>query len=107
MNLHNNFKSNGFAIAENIFQPEIIQTWIEEFDKIVIQLKESGEDLNARWGSHLTKDIEPNNSEVIHTHNVQSFSALMLSMVQNKGLLDLVESLIGPDIILHLSLIHI
>ena len=101
MILHNNFKSNGFAIAENIFQPEIIQTWIEEFDKIVIQLKESGEDLNARWGSHLTKDIEPNNSEVIHTHNVQSFSALMLSMVQNKELLDLVESLIGPDIILH------
>ena len=38
---------------------------------------------------------------VLHTHNVQSYSQKMLNMVQNKNLLDVVESLIGPDIILH------
>ena len=38
---------------------------------------------------------------VLHTHNIQSCSQKMLNMVQSKHLLGVVESLIGPDIILH------
>ena len=61
----------------------------------------SNENINARWGSELTRTIEDPKSMVLHTHNVQSYSQMMLNMVQNKHLLDVVESLIGPDIILH------
>ena len=97
----NQFKENGFLIKKNIFSKTKLLIYSKEFDRIVKQLKRSGENLNARWGSPITKKIEPKNSKVIHTHNVQSFSSTMLSMIQNKNLLDIIELLIGSDIILH------
>jgi len=95
------FKKKGFGLEKNVFTPDTVQALSSEFDRIVSQLQESGEYINARWGSELTKDIEQSDTQVIHTHNVQSFSAEMMAMIQNKKLLDAVEELIGPDIILH------
>ena len=101
MSFVSNFSDKGYNLEKNVFSAETTTELEIEFDNIVSQLIESGESINARWGSDLTKDIEATDSEVIHTHNVQSFSAIMLSMVQEKKLLDLIELLIGPDIILH------
>jgi len=95
------FKKKSFCLEKNVFTPDTVQALSSEFDRIVSQLQESGEYINARWGSELTKDIEQSDTQVIHTHNVQSFSAEMMAMIQNKKLLDAVEELIGPDIILH------
>ena len=86
-----------------MFSINKLSVYLKEFDRIIIQLQNSGENINAHWRSPLTKELEPNNSKVIHTHNVQSFSSTMLSMIQNKNLLNIVEFLIGPDIILHHS----
>ena len=95
------FKENGFYAQSSLFTKEALQKYSLEFDRIVAQLQESGEAINARWGSELTKDIEQSESQVIHTHNVQSYSAQMMAMIQNEQFLDAVEELIGPDIILH------
>ena len=95
------FKENGFYAQSSLFTKETLQKYSLEFDRIVAQLQESGEAINARWGSELTKDIEQSESQVIHTHNVQSYSAEMMAMIQNEQFLDAVEELIGPDIILH------
>ena len=38
---------------------------------------------------------------VIHTHNVQNYSSVMLQMIQHKIFLDEVEKIIGSDIVLH------
>ena len=95
------FKEKGFCLEKNVFTPDAVQILSSEFDRIVSQLQRSGEYITARWGSELTKDIEQSDTQVIHTHNVQSFSAEMMAMIQNKKLLDAVEELIGPDIILH------
>ena len=97
------FKEKGFCVKNSVFTPEVLHTLSSEFDRIVSQLQESGENINARWGSELTKDIEQSETQVIHTHNVQSYSAEMMTMIQRKILLDNVEKLIGPDIILHHS----
>jgi len=97
------FKEKGFCVKNSVFTPEALHTLSSEFDRIVSQLQESGENINARWGSELTKDIEQSETQVIHTHNVQSYSAEMMAMIQSKILLDNVEKLIGPDIILHHS----
>ena len=96
-------KEKGFFVKHSVFTPEILHTLSCEFDRIVSQLQESGENINARCGSELTKDIEQSETQVIHTHNVQSYSAEMMAMIQSKILLDNVEKLIGPDIILHHS----
>ena len=95
------FNDQGYYLKEGLFQKKEIKMFEKEFDKIILQLRKSGENINARWGSSLTKSIEPENSEVIHTHNVQSYSSIMLNMIQNSELLNLVESLIGQDIVLH------
>ena len=95
------FKEKGFCVKNSVFTADALYALSSEFERIVSQLQESGEYINARWGSELTKDIEQSDTQVIHTHNVQSFSAEMMAMIQNKKLLDAVEELIGPDIILH------
>ena len=88
-------------MKKSVFSKDEIATFETEFDRIVAQLQFSGEHINAHWGSELTQQIENSDSEVIHTHNVQSYSSIMLEMVQQKKLMNLSESLIGPDIILH------
>ena len=93
------FKEKGFCLEKNVFTPDAVQTLSSEFDRIVSQLQRSGEYINARWGSELTKDIEQSDTQVIHTHNVQSYSAEMMNMIQGERLLDAAEKLIGQDII--------
>jgi len=95
------FNTKGFALQKSVFSKNEIATYETEFDRIVAQLQFSGEHINARWGSELTQQVDNSDSEVTHTHNVQSYSSIMLEMVQHKKLLNLSESLIGPDIILH------
>jgi len=97
------FKEKGFCLEKNVFTPDTVQALSSEFDRIVSQLKNSGENINARWGSELTKEIEQPDTQVIHTHNVQSFSAKMMNMIMDNNLLDATEKLIGSDIILHHS----
>ena len=97
------FKEKGFCLEKNVFAPDAVQILSSEFDRIVSQLQRSGEYINARWGSELTKDIEQSDTQVIHTHNVQSYSAEMMNMIQDERLLDTLEKLIGQDIILHHS----
>ena len=89
------FNDQGYYLKEGLFQKKEIKMFEKEFDKIILQLRKSGENINARWGSRLTKSIEPENSEVIHTHNVQSYSSIMLKMIQNSmiaAILHLTES---------------
>ena len=95
------FEEEGYYLSKKLFSKSKISTLEKEFDKIVSQLKQSGENINARWGGDLVKSLDSKNSKVIHTHNVQSFSSIMLNMVQSKKLLEIAKSFIGPDIILH------
>jgi phytanoyl-CoA hydroxylase len=97
------FKKYGFLLKKGLYTKSDTLLYEAEFDKIIKQLKRSGENINARWGSDLTKNLENKNTSVLHTHNVQSFSSKMMEMIQNSGFLDCVEKIIGSNIILHHS----
>ena len=75
------FEKNGFFIKKGLFSQKDIKLYIREFDKIVNQLKDSKENINAHWGSTLTSNIEQHDSMVIHTHNVQNYSSTLLQMI--------------------------
>ena len=90
-----NFEKNGFIIKKGLFSLKDIKLYDREFNKIVNQLKDSKENINARWGSALTSNIEHQDSMVIHTHNVQNYSSVMLQMILHKIFLDEVEKIIG------------
>ena len=49
----------------------------------------------------MTADLEPVDSVVFHTHNVQTYSSVWLNAVQQKKFLDVAGAILGPDIILH------
>ena len=70
MNFVSNFNSKGYTHIEQVFKPDFISELRIEFDRIVDQLKASDENINARWGSKLTQNIEDDESVVNHTHNV-------------------------------------
>jgi len=98
---YSKFDKSGFYIARRVFNKDKCFILEKEFDKIIDQIKKSGENINAQWSSKLTRETNPTGSSVLHTHNVQSFSHEMLKMVQDKRLLDITESLIGSNIVLH------
>ncbi|MCC7264827.1 MAG: phytanoyl-CoA dioxygenase family protein [Candidatus Latescibacteria bacterium] len=95
------FSDNGYYLAKQVYDPAEVAELEADFDRIVGQLLGSGERVNARWGSPLTKGIEADDSVILHTHNVQSFSAVWLRALQQERFLAVAQAILGPDVILH------
>ncbi len=102
-NIADFFGQNGYYLAKGVFSEEFLRQMEVDFDRIVGQLESSGEDINARWDSQSTDELDGGASRIIHTHNVQRYSACWLQAFQHEGLLDVAEQILGPDIILHHS----
>jgi phytanoyl-CoA hydroxylase len=97
------FKENGYYLAQRVFSESCLQTLESDFDRIVEKLENSGENVNARWDSQATDELDGGESLIIHTHNVHRYSARWLQAFQQDEFLDTAEQIIGPDIILHHS----
>ncbi len=95
------FDEQGYCLAKGVFPPESVRTLEHEFDRIVRQLEASGEDIDARWEGQYTDELDGGASRIIHTHNVQRYSATWLAALQQPQFLDSAEALIGSDIVLH------
>ncbi|MEM8685529.1 MAG: phytanoyl-CoA dioxygenase family protein, partial [Pseudomonadota bacterium] len=97
------FDENGYYHAHNVYREESLRRMEEDFDRIVEQLEQSGERINARWDSEHTDKLDGGASRIIHTHNVQRYSACWLKALTQTRFLDVAEQILGPDIILHHS----
>ena len=97
------FDEQGYYLAKSVFSPDSVRALERDFDRIVQQLEASGEDIDARWESEYTDELDGGASRIIHTHNVQRYSAAWLAALQDPRFLDIAEGLLGPDIILHHS----
>ena len=77
------FNENGYCVARGLFPPPEMAALEEEFDRIVLQ-------------------CDPvNESGIISTKNVHQYSGLWMSLILDRRLLDIVEQLIGPDVVLN------
>lgn len=95
------YEENGYFFAQGVFSASEVARLEEGFDRIVGQITGRPEETNARWSGPEMERLGSAGMRVVHTHNVQQFSARWLSALQKPAFLDQVESLIGPDIILH------
>lgn len=95
------FQENGFYLAKGVFSEAEVEGLEAEFDRIVRQLNQSGEETNARWSGPEMDRLGAKNLVVTHTHNVQKFSALWTRALLHDGFLDVAEAILGPDIVLH------
>ena len=97
------FEENGYYLAKSLFGPDEVAALEADFDRIVRQLVASGEDVDATWDGGEAAKIASAGDRILHTHNVQKYSRVWLNAFLNDRFLDVVESLIGPDIVLHHS----
>jgi phytanoyl-CoA hydroxylase len=95
------YEDNGYYVARAVFSPAEIIVLERDFNRIVAQARDSGEDINTRWRGSAMDRLGANDTVIYHTHNVQCYSEAWLRALQKKEFLDIVEQLIGPDIILH------
>ncbi len=97
------YQENGYSIARNIFSTQTLDALEEDFDKIVNQITSGSEDSNARWSGPAMERMKATATKLVHTHNVQQFSARWHQALLHDAFLNQVEQLIGPDIVLHHS----
>ncbi len=97
------FDEHGYYVARGLFNPAEVAELERDFDRIVAQLTASNEDINARWTGQEVERLGAMNTVVLHTHNVQHYSAAWSRAFYQQRFLDVTEQLIGPDIVLHHS----
>lgn len=97
------FDENGYYVAKGAFSPAEIAELETDFDRIVDQLVRSGEEINARWTGPEMERLQTEKLKVLHTHNVQQYSAKWLAAMMHPGFLDPACAILGPDVILHHS----
>ena len=95
------FARDGYYVARGVYSGKMLREMEEDFDGIVAQLQRSGEDVNARWRGENMDALDGGTSTVIHTHNVQRYSARWLRALQDEAFLAITRSILGPDIVLH------
>jgi ectoine hydroxylase-related dioxygenase (phytanoyl-CoA dioxygenase family) len=97
------FAKDGFYVAKGVFSPDEIKELEAEFDHIVTQLKAGDEELNARWGGPEMEKLGADKLVVLHTHNVQRFSAKWAKAMYQARFLKVATDILGPDVVLHHS----
>jgi ectoine hydroxylase-related dioxygenase (phytanoyl-CoA dioxygenase family) len=98
------FQENGYYVQRGVFSPAEIKELETDFDQIVRQLTNSGENIDGTWKGQAMDKIAPKGSTVIvHTHNVQIYSAKWLRAMLHPKFLEIATAILGPDVILHHS----
>ena len=97
------YDQHGYYLARGLFSPTEIRALEAEFDRIVVQLQRGQPDVNARWSGPEMERLGAANTVVVHTHNVQQYSAVWTRALLQEKFLDVTEAIVGPDIVLHHS----
>lgn len=95
--------ANGYYHAKSVFSPGEVKDLESDFDRIVAQLNAGQESTNARWQGPEMERMGAAQTQILHTHNVQQYSAVWHRALLHEGFLDAASALIGPDLVLHHS----
>jgi len=92
---------HGYYLAKGVFSPAEIAELEADFDRIVAQLLAGDEEVNATWGGPEMKQLGAEKLVVLHTHNVQQFSARWARALYQERFLQAATDILGPDVVLH------
>ncbi len=95
------FREEGYCIVKSLFNNTELDAMEAEFDRIAEQIQTADESIDATWRGASIAKIKSKGDQVIHTHNVHRYSTVWLQTIQNRRFLDVVEELIGSDIVLN------
>jgi phytanoyl-CoA hydroxylase len=98
------FHENGYYVARGVYSRAEIGELETDFDHLVRQLNASGEEVTGRWKGSAADKIAPAASFFVHTHNVQTYSAVWLRAFLHARFLEASQAILrSPDVILHHS----
>lgn len=103
MNPREFWEENGYYMAKGVFAANEVCELEADFDRIVDQLLGGAEEVNARWSGPEMDRLGASGTVVVHTHNVQMYSAAWMRALMNDRFLDIAQTFLGPDIVLHHS----
>jgi phytanoyl-CoA hydroxylase len=98
------YRENGYYLAKGVYSSAEIRELETDFDRIVDQLLDSGEEVARRWVGAATDKIAPQGSFWVNTHNVQIYSAAWHRAFLQVRFLEISQAILnGPDVVLHHS----
>lgn len=95
------FARDGYYIAKGVFSKAEVEALERDFDRIVDQILSSGEHVNATWGGPEMERLAAQKLVVLHTHNVQQYSAVWAKALFQEQFLKVATDIMGPDVVLH------
>lgn len=96
------YREHGYYHARGVYSPAEVAELTEDYDRIVSQLLASGDELNARWGNDAAMArMGAAESVVLHTNNVQQYSARWMRALYQERFLEAARALFGDDVVLH------
>lgn len=98
--IRSQFERDGYYLARSVFAASEVAQLEADFDRIVRQILAADEDVNARWTGPEVDRLGAD-TVVLHTHNVQQYSAIWLRALLHERFLDAAEAILGPNIVLH------
>ena len=101
--IRNFFEEHGYYHARAVYSGDELEAMTADFDRIVAQLRASGEAIDASWGGPEMQKRRQQGDVVLHTHNVQHYSAVWLRAMLHERFLRVARALLGDDIVLHHS----
>ena len=102
MNIQATFQQQGYYLARGVFSSAELTELTTDFDRIVAQLQQSEESINARWDNDdALATLGATDSIVVHTNNVHQYSAAWLRALQQQKFLAVSRKILGEDIVMH------
>jgi len=105
------YGDNGYLLVDQVFTPVEINECIGETDAMFERLQASGRRLEATWGGKWQEsqidEEERGQTSVLSIHNMQYQSAVFTRMMVHSGLTGIVSGLIGPNVQLHHTKLHV
>lgn len=95
------FDDNGYYLARGLYKPGEVALLEKDFDRIVAQNIAHNDAPQIRWQGERTAKITPDETFLLHTHQVQYYSSRWDQALRHPGFLDTAEAMLGPDIVLH------
>ncbi|XP_058802893.1 phytanoyl-CoA dioxygenase, peroxisomal-like [Phymastichus coffea] len=103
------YEDNGFVKISGLFTDREFQEISDEYDYVFTEKsKENMDGLETAWtGEDMKKAANNINYTVKSIHNWQMFSEVFTRLISNPKLMDAVEDIMGPNILLHHNKAHI
>ncbi|XP_023335125.1 uncharacterized protein LOC111706475 [Eurytemora carolleeae] len=116
------YDEDGFICVSGIFTDQELEEIRQEYDQLFQRKKMENGRLEARWAGDWEKKDEKEKDEtekniveienekkksVLSIHNLQQHSAVFTRLILHKGLLDVMEDIVGDGLVLHHTKAHL